>query len=458
MKPCDNGRVRGIVEGVASIALSQACPAALVFYHVSNRFERIRSILLAQLIPIGSKSPVFMFCDANNQCRLWVAVSTVRSVINFIGCNAANLRKEWKCALRFWDVSLVNGERRKVRRAQRLAKISKDYPTKRSVIPLAEKILAPLNAGQLQPESSLSLIKFIEDYYLPHVQKELRPSTYKDYRKDIFEKHLKVRLGHIRLRDFRTVNGQRLLREIPQIGHTTRLRVKSFLSGTFKHALREGFLDGYNPIQNTSVPGRPEKFHGQVYTMSEIEAIAESVGSVNMQALAVISVAAFGGLRLSELRGLRWSDYSGESLNVCRSVWRTHVGETKTVASQGSVPVLPILKRVLDEHRSRVNPRPEDYIFAGKRRGAPLNLANLARRVIIPALRNSENGPTKWKGWHAFRRSLATNLYSCGVSPKVIQAILRHSDIGTTLDFYVQTPDAEAREALQKIDDWMKEV
>jgi hypothetical protein len=38
-----------------------------------------------------------------------------------------------------------------------------------------------------------------------------------------------------------------------------------------------------------------------------------------------------------------------------------------------------------------------------------------------------------------------------GVKPKVIQAILRHSDIATTLDFNVETPEAESREALDKL-------
>jgi len=57
----------------------------------------------------------------------------------------------------------------------------------------------------------------------------------------------------------------------------------------------------------------------------------------------------------------------------------------------------------------------------------------------------------KWKGWHCFRRSLASNLYTLGVKPKVIQAILRHSDIATTLDFYIETSDAESREALDKL-------
>jgi len=37
------------------------------------------------------------------------------------------------------------------------------------------------------------------------------------------------------------------------------------------------------------------------------------------------------------------------------------------------------------------------------------------------------------------------------LKPKVIQAILRHSDIATTLNFYVETSDAESREALDKL-------
>ncbi len=34
---------------------------------------------------------------------------------------------------------------------------------------------------------------------------------------------------------------------------------------------------------------------------------------------------------------------------------------------------------------------------------------------------------------------------------ELIQAILRHSDIATTLSFYVETPEAESREALDKL-------
>jgi integrase len=396
-------------------------------------------------------------------------------------------RGNWR--VRYRETVIEDGQTKKVLRSSYLAPAGKEYPSKRSVELLADRILAPLNAGTTQPESASTVNYFIETFYLPHVKKELRPSTYKDYKKDVYEKHVKIRLGEIRLRDFRTVNGQRILRNIADsnsdVGHKTLLRIKSFLSGAFKHAKREGFLDGENPMRDTSAPGKPQKFKGEVYTMSEIERIANCIGSAEEnaakdgkpftpfeafaahQAFAVISVAAFAGLRLAELRGLRWSDYDGETLTIRRAVWRTHVGATKNPSSQASVPVLPILKKVLDDHRVRVNASgkycgPDDYMFAARRRGAPLNLANLARRVIIPALSSSaadHEGPAvKFKGWHAFRRSLATNLHSCGVDPKVAQAILRHSDMKTTLEFYTMIPDADARAALQKIEEWIKIV
>jgi hypothetical protein len=52
----------------------------------------------------------------------------------------------------------------------------------------------------------------------------------------------------------------------------------------------------------------------------------------------------------------------------------------------------------------------------------------------------------RWRGWHAARRGLGTNLYCLGVPDKVIQAILRHSNVNVTLGYYVkpQTTDVVA--------------
>jgi DNA-binding transcriptional regulator LsrR (DeoR family) len=57
-----------------------------------------------------------------------------------------------------------------------------------------------------------------------------------------------------------------------------------------------------------------------------------------------------------------------------------------------------------------------------------------------------------WYGWHAFRRGLATNLHRLGVSDKVIQQILRHANVTTTINIYVKMVTRDAEEAMKKLE------
>jgi integrase len=79
----------------------------------------------------------------------------------------------------------------------------------------------------------------------------------------------------------------------------------------------------------------------------------------------------------------------------------------------------------------------------------PLNLNNLLNRFILPALRKAG---IQWHGWHAFRRGLATNLYRLGVPDKTIQAILRHSNLATTMNIYVKSVSADSTAAMRLLE------
>lgn len=404
--------------------------------------------------------------------------------------NRAKHGRNW--VLRWWEYQIRNGVRVRVNAHKNLAPVGPAYPDKRSVEPLAWKHLEPINTRLQIPEASTPICEFIDNVYLPMVKQFLRASTYKNYKVDEYERHFKSRLGNLRLRDFRTAHGQRLLAAIakdnPDIGHKTLLRLKSFLSGVFKHARAEGYLDDENPMHGVTLPRtvRRVKFKGDTYSAKEITALLANVYSsdyLGRVAFAAVATAAFTGLRLAELRGLQWRDYSGDKLSVERTVWRTKQGLPKTESSENTVPVLPVLKSILETYRMHLEGLPEeghlgkdlkptDWMFSGERRSTSMNLPNLVRRTIIPLLTrcavchlpkhlhaDQEKDHTfkldesipKWKGWHSFRRSLATNLYTLGVKPKVIQAILRHSDLATTLGFYVETPEAESREAMDKL-------
>jgi len=224
-------------------------------------------------------------------------------------------------------------------------------------------------------------------------------------------------------------------------------------------------IDGVNPVAGSSVPGRPKKFHGDAYTLEQVTAmtaamiseIKESKGKGSarnlIDALDVIVLLAFTGLRQSEARGLRWCDWDEENarLHIRRSVWKNHVGPTKNPQSEDSIPVLATLNSFLGARRAFVKPDPEDYIFAGKRKGQPLDFHNLINRQIKPALKGLEG--VKWTGFHGFRRGLASNLFALGVNPKVVAAIMRHQSIAVTLEHYIKTPDAEAVTAMAKLDE-----
>ena len=78
-----------------------------------------------------------------------------------------------------------------------------------------------------------------------------------------------------------------------------------------------------------------------------------------------------------------------------------------------------------------------------------MNLEALAIDVVRPAL---EKAGLNWHGWHAFRRGLATNLHRFGVSDKVIQQILRHANVVTTINIYVKTVTVDAANAMKSLE------
>ena len=60
----------------------------------------------------------------------------------------------------------------------------------------------------------------------------------------------------------------------------------------------------------------------------------------------VIAVAAFTGLRRSEVEGLTWENYFGDALAVTHGIWNGIVGETKNRTSKASVPVIGALRKI----------------------------------------------------------------------------------------------------------------
>jgi integrase len=345
-----------------------------------------------------------------------------------------------------------NGQRKLKDQYKKLAR-REEYSSPRSVEQLAKPYLKAL-PDKLTTATTQSASNFIEHTYFPYAEQKsgLAPSTVFGY-KHIFSKHLKDRLKTTKLCDFRTATGQQLLNQIAEdtgLSHTSLKHIKWFLVAALNYAKQVDALqcDG-NPMEYTEVPDGAATGQTKAYSLKEISSMIAALEGEPV-ASAAIATAAFTGVRRSELRGLRWSDFRDGQFFITRTVWNTTARDkTKTVDAMAPVPVLKSLAKILEAHRGDANDA--GYIFAGPKNGRPLNLANLARRIIVPKLKAA--GVQCWSGWHGFRRGLATNLFELGEDEATIQAILRHADVKTTRRHYIKknVVSKESKQAMNRL-------
>ena len=60
-------------------------------------------------------------------------------------------------------------------------------------------------------------------------------------------------------------------------------------------------------------------------------------------------------------------------------------------------------------------------------------------------------GINKRVSWHTFRRTYSTLLEANGEDVKVVQELLRHASVRTTMDVYAQAMTPDKRAAQQKV-------
>jgi len=343
-----------------------------------------------------------------------------------------------------------DGTIERVQKAQRIATVCHDYRTKRSVMPLVTEFLSAVNNNQLNPEGTLSLEWFVEEKYLPYVSRQKRPSTYRGYR-NMWKCYLKRRCGQLRLRDFRTADGESLLAEIARqhdLGRRSLVHIKNLMSGIFKQAKRPGAINGVNPMQDVSIPKARPCAETYAYSLQEIVRL---ISVLPEPASTIVATAAFTGLRKSEIRGLLWENFREDALWITQSVWERFVSEPKTERSKSVIPLVAPLAQRLEKHRQAQGAPQTGFIFVSCRHGAdpgPVALNSILKWQIKPKLKEAG---FEWHGWHAFRRGLATNLYQLGVPDKTIQAILRHSNLSTTMNTYVKSAPADAIAAMRSL-------
>jgi integrase len=159
------------------------------------------------------------------------------------------------------------------------------------------------------------------------------------------------------------------------------------------------------------------------------------------------------GLRLGEIRALRWQDVDldADSLTISRSALPTgEAKETKTAAGERTVPMLPAVRRALVKWRLK-SPRsgPEDLVICTAE-GGPVAERNL-RRALVQAITKVKLTVVESErlSWHSLRHSgISTLATETGLAHTSLARIAGHTDGGFTMRVYAK--DARDDAALVK--------
>lgn len=236
--------------------------------------------------------------------------------------------------------------------------------------------------------------------YFPAINVTLAKNTVKLYRQAW--KRLKPHLGSERLRDVQCFHVQNALDAIfaergDSLSHDTYSIIKVTASAIFSMAMHKGSHPGPNPEDGTVVTQYGHKRHREngAYTLQEIKQFLTLFPSG--QVAVTIALNAFLVLRKPELEALLPDDFVGDFVRIHR--------DTKT-GNDERLPVIAPLKRLLVNGWEQIN-------------------LEKAQRAICKRIKNTD---LRWKGWCAFRRGMATNLYELGLPVETAALILRNSE------------------------------
>ena len=369
--------------------------------------------------------------------------------------------------LRYSDFRVIDGQLQRKRLAKQLGSVA-DL-NKQQARDEAKDFLARINKPTLMPETAVKFVDFVESVYLPRVEGRTRPSTYRGYK--ILWTALKPFCGDLWTRDVRTRHVQSILDAMAQTGrfntHSMQ-HLKSFLSGIFRLADQQGYFEGANPVRETSLPKTREAQETHAYSLEEILMMLDAVPE---PASTLLATAAFTGVRRGELRGMFWENYKDGEFMIAKSIWNGITTDPKSKKSRAPVPIIPKLAAKLTAHRKAQHNPISGPVFPNGA-GNAVDPESILRRQVLPALavcgicskvesehrlildHEYERNKTlpQWRGWHAFRRGLATNLHRLGVDDLTIQAILRHSNVAVTQKCYIKTASEQTQAAMHKLE------
>ena len=221
------------------------------------------------------------------------------------------------------------------------------------------------------------------------------------------------------------------------------------LNSVLKFAERQGY-ELHSPGFRAEY-AKPPKYSASWYTVDEVKALLRAAD--NSPIRCAVYLAAYLGLRRSEVLGLKWEnvDLKNKIVKICQKrVYFSNNGKViieqsdkmKTTSSDRILPLPDALCAVLDTDTDKVSYVVKNTI------SKPMNpcvLTNSFRNLL------KRNGFRKIR-FHDLRHTCASLLLQSGADMKTVQTILGHGSYTITADIYSHVDLQGKRKAIDKFE------
>ena len=311
------------------------------------------------------------------------------------------------------------------------------------------------------------------EFWISHIVGDLAPNTKRNYREQ-YEYNVKPVIGKMRLTDAKPMHCKMVFNRMEASYASSTIRQAygtMFRAAVMNDMIQKHPMDGVRftkPVRATDDIKFLTRDEQRVFLET-----AKRSRNYNQYALILET-----GLRTGEMIGLTWDaiDFQNRTLTVNKTLEYRHkqhfwrAGPPKTQHSYRTIPLTDrayeILKGIWDSRPERKESPTLDKTleYIDRRTGVSSqlvmrNLVFINWRTGEPAKNSSydthlyklcdEAGIEKFC-MHALRHTYATRAIESGMQPKVLQKLLGHASIKTTMDRYVHvTNDSMSKAVLQ---------